>query len=296
MSITAEQVQAQLTQTQSENLRLSTALDTLRSESHAAITQLRELIDKNGASKNHDRFDLLDMKAMAPGNFGGGRTELFSPWTKKIASWLNAKKDGFRKALEWAQDEELAIDHDGLTAMNWEFAEVANAKLYDFLYNVCTDDALRIVEAHKDMGFEAWRQLLKRYRPTGGSHALNRMTQLLQRKRCKDLVEMPSAVDQLEKDIRSYEQRGGTAFPEEWKSPLLLQLIPEAYRREFDSKFIIGEKDYTKMRDNIVGFSNEQRFTSTRSRNDMDVDLLERMREITDECNACAEDQEYSEG
>ena len=132
-ALTNDQVQQQLTQAHEHNARLYASLDTLRTESSAAISQLRGLISQFGGGS---KFDLLDIKAMQPGKFGGNLNDAFGPWVKTVASWFNMKKDGFQKALEWAQADEDVIDGDGLTAMNWDVAETANTKLYDFLYNV----------------------------------------------------------------------------------------------------------------------------------------------------------------
>ena len=77
-----------------------------------------------------------------------------------------------------------------------------------------SDEALLVVEKAKNMGFEAWRQLAKRYNPIDGSFELDRMSHLLQRKQCKDLAELPAAVDRLLRDIEGYEQRSTNKFPQ----------------------------------------------------------------------------------
>ena len=96
----------------------------------------------------------------------------------------------------------------------------------------CAEDALRIVEGCPDQGFEAWRLLSKRHTPTGGRYELDRMNSMLARKQCKDLSDLPAAIDVLERDLRTYEATMGTAFPPEWKIPLLFQLMPESHKRE----------------------------------------------------------------
>ena len=78
----------------------------------------------------------------------------------------------------------------------------------------------------KTWGLEAWRQLAKRYNPIGGTFELDRMSHLLSRKQCKDLSEIPAAVDRLIRDIEGYEQRSTHKSPQGWELPLLKQLLP----------------------------------------------------------------------
>mgnify|MGYP007020036232 CR=1 FL=1 len=49
------------------------------------------------------KFDLLDLKTMQPEVFKGRRNDAFKPWARKLKSYSNAKRHGFRKALEWAE-------------------------------------------------------------------------------------------------------------------------------------------------------------------------------------------------
>ncbi len=43
---------------------------------------------------------------------------------------------------------------------------------------------------------------------------MERMNNLLKRKQCKSLAEVPAAVDMLEKEIENYEVRNSQQFPE----------------------------------------------------------------------------------
>ena len=138
--------------------------------------------------------------------------------------------------------------------MGWDKAEEANTKLWDFLTLTCTDDALVVVESAKESGFEAWRLLHKRYAPSGGRHELHRMAALLTRKQCASLSQVPRAVDELEADFRKYNDTTGYTFPEEWKLPLLLQMLPASHKSELEMKFTMGERDYNTMVKNIVRF------------------------------------------
>ena len=54
------------------------------------------------------------------------------------------------------------------------------------------------------------------------------MIALMQRKPVASAVQVPGAISKLERDIALYSQRTGKVFPEEWKVPILLQLLPKS--------------------------------------------------------------------
>ena len=104
----------------------------------------------------------------------------------------------------------------GITA---EQCKSASAKLADFLQTYCGDDALRVVEACGANGLEAWRQLKKRYHPAGGRFELEKLNNMLHRKQCKNLDDLPAAIDILQKDLRNYSTMMGPNFRQSGKSP-----------------------------------------------------------------------------
>ena len=247
----------------------SQRLTTLRSGSSNAVAGLRtQVAALEGQPRHGQRHEsLLNLKAFEPKTFAGKEADNVKPWAKKTRNYCNARRKGFRTALDWAELQTEPITVQDLIGMDWAPAEEANLELYDFLVMATSDEALLIVERHKDNGFEAWRQLLRRYNPTGGRFELDRMAHLLQRKQCKTLSEVPAAVDVLERDMLGYETRSSVKFPEEWKLPLLLQILPETHRKELEVKFSMGEKNYSKIVANIVGYSNEHRVASQRRKN-----------------------------
>ena len=253
------------------------AHNTLRAETHTTIinlqTQLTAKTQNSGYSKP---MQLMDAKAFTPTVFSGGHSEHFKPFAKRMRAYCNAQCNGFRKIMEWAEAEQFRVDEDVINTTKWEHGVEANHKLYDFLTMVTAGDALGIVESYKDQGFEAWRQLCRRYTPRGGRHELARMSLLLRPKQCKDLSEVPAAVDVFERSIKAYEERGGSKFPEEFKTPLLLQMLPDKHQEELELKYAMGEKHYSKLLNKIMDLSIEYRFRQQRyrGRNDMEVDAL----------------------
>jgi len=195
-------------------------LETLRQESSEAVSNLRgqvALLEQAGRGGDRDGKNkgnrLINLKHFEPKVFSGKDGDPVKPWQKQVRAYCNAKEKGFRVALEWAEAQPENITNDDLLGTDWAPAETANEELFEYLQTTTTGEALLIVEKYKDRGFEAWRQLAKRYNPTDGTFELDRMDGLLHRKQCKDLSEVPAAFDRLVRDIEDYETRSQSEFP-----------------------------------------------------------------------------------
>ena len=127
-------------------------------------------------------------------------------------------------------------------------------------------------------GFEAWRLLVQQYSPTGGAYELDSMMALLTQTACKSLHELPGAVAKFERDYKSYERRTGHSFPEEWKVPAFLKLVPKTHISDMRWRFSQGSQDYQSLVASILSYSQHLRFDASfgRGDNDMQVDLLGR--------------------
>jgi hypothetical protein len=225
-------------------------LRVLREESSGAVGDLRTQVAALGGGKGSggggDREDrrgnrLINVKHFEPKIFTGktGGDVGIKAWQKSVRSYCNARQKGFRVALAWAEAQPDAISVEDLIGTDWAPAEEANEELYEYLTQTTSDDALVLVEKTANMGFEAWRQLAKRYNPMDGTYELDRMSHLLARKQVKELSEVPAAVDRLVRDIDNYETRSATKSPQEWKLPLLKQILPEKHRKELEMRFSI---------------------------------------------------------
>ena len=287
-------VHAALTSSQAQVASLSTAIDSLRAESSNAVTELRALLateQQRGqafdARLGHERggreprpVTFVNVKVFDGGVFTGAKTENYRTWSKKAKIYCNALSRGFKKAMELAEGQATSVDVDALNLTGWTEAVEADQKLYDFLSTYTSGDAARIVDETPDRGFEAWRKLKKRFHPEGGTFELERTTRLMTSKQCKSLSELPSAMDVLEKGFRQYEITFGAPIPDPLKIGMLLKILPEAYRKELTLKFTLGERNFQKMADSIMGFSNDERIRDLGlyGQKDMDVDNLERAR------------------
>ena len=149
------QLQAEMAQARDQIARMASAHDglqkahlALRDESDALFKARQFEIEQSERKLEkllfNQKFDLLDLKAMQPEVFKGRRAEAFKPWARKLKAYCNAKRGGFRKALEWAQQQTEEIMD--LTHCPWEHAQTADAKLHDFLLMVLDEDAQVLVE------------------------------------------------------------------------------------------------------------------------------------------------------
>ena len=291
-------IQLQLTSSQEQVATLSNAIDGVRKEASEAVHDLRnglameqaksaELAEalrqfqagggpRQGQLGHGREMRLVNTKEFAGGKVAGAKNESFKIWSKRVRIFCNSQQAGFKKILEDIElNEKLEINTRVLQEMQWEHAETANVKLADFLSTYCVDEALGVVEACQDQGFEAWRKLKVRYNPAGGRFELDRMTLLLSRKQCATLADLPAAIDKLERDLRNYEANTNLTFPSEWKIPLLLQLMPASHQKELQMKYTLGERDFAKMVANVTGFATEARILEGRGRKDMDLDNLQ---------------------
>ena len=85
------------------------------------------------------------------------------------------------------------------------------------------------------------------------------------------IADLPATILRFERDLQTYESRTGRAFPEEWKAPAFLRILPDSHREELVRRFQLGMRSYSDLVANVRGFSQEAWF-STKGPNDMDMD------------------------
>ena len=275
--MTAEALQAELAATQqrlalseSHGMRLAEALEKLRVDTDQAFKDAQQRTEEAvrmatlGARK--DDVFLVDVKTMQPNIFSGKTNESFKCWAKKVKAFCNARKDGFRQALEFVERETDAIDFAVVNSMNWAPAVEANSRLYDLLVMLLVDDALVIAENHQGQGFEAWRALCRRYDPAGEQFMFERMTSLLTRERCRDIGELPGAIEKWMRDLGLYEKKTGKTLEKEWRVPIIFQMIPLKQYSEVKARWQLNsEKDITKFSQELVVWANELRLDQPRT-------------------------------
>ena len=221
-----QQLQGELNTTRDQLARMADSHDQLRA-AHEALrlaseqafqmkaAEIQASEDKLSKLVFNQKFDLLDMKTLQPDTFKGRAQEAFKPLARKVKAFCNAKRQGFRKALDWAEAQPHAIQDLG--PMGWSHAEPANEKLHDFLLQLCGEGAQLLVDTPvlEGRGFEAWRILTARFSPSGGQYELDAMLALLERKPAKDTASLPDAITKFERDLELYERRTSKRFPDE---------------------------------------------------------------------------------
>ena len=104
-------MQAELTATRNQVGQMAQSYDQLRAAHEALRLASDNALNQRAAEIAameqklqqllfNQKFDLLDMKTLQPEVFKGKHTEAFKPWAKKVKAFCNAKKAGFRKALD----------------------------------------------------------------------------------------------------------------------------------------------------------------------------------------------------
>ena len=284
-------------------VRTASELDKLRLETDTALreasNQIAELKTKGGGDRA-DRLDLVDVKSMQPQVFSGHQSESYKQWAKKVRAFCNARKPGFRKALEWAEQEARPIDDASLSVLSWAPAEDANQKLFDLLVMHLSDDPLILVENHQGQGFEAWRALSRRYDPVGEQFVFDRMTNLMHRDRCVNISELPASIGRWIRELQMYERKTGKTMDPEWRVPVLFQMVPKVNYVEIKSRWTMvpdGQKDIMKFAHELMSFANELQHDHSKMNgkgpSPMDVDLMDK--ENRDWTAAEWEDWAYAE-
>ena len=165
---------------------------------------------------------------------------------------------------------------------------------------LCSGEALVIVENHRGMGFEAWRKLKERFDPMGETFVFDRLTNLMNRVRCKDIKELPAAIGKWELEQRKYEEQSGKTSPEELRMPILLTMVPLAHMKDVYNNFRMGTRNnYVEFSHDLIEFANNTRYdagmhANRKGPNDMDVDAAERER-MKGLWREDREDEEYTD-
>ncbi len=271
-------------------VQLAESIDKLRSESDEALRNAHNKIVEIEKSRRETDgrgehgMQLVDVKTMQPIGFSGKFQESYKQWAKKVKAFCNARKPGFRQALEWAELESTPIDRDSLGTLQWDAAEAATNKLYDLLVMLLSDDPLVLVENHPNNGFEAWRALSRRYDPVGETFTFDKMTSLLSRERCKDIGDLPAAIERWTRDLQLYERKTGQTLPREWRVPIIFQMVPKANFTEVKSRWqLSATKDITKFAQELVVFANDLKHEQAKTRGPTAMEVDSVQRDYTDE-------------
>ncbi len=272
------EMQQRLALTESQNQRMATMMDEMRDKSEQAVRELHAKVEEARKEANGGRNGkqkLINNRDMKCTIFTG--KEPYKPWAKRVKAYCNGLVGGFRQALEWAEKQTQAIDQTELNATDWQWISDANQELYDLLVMVTAEEALTIVELSANRGFEAWRTLFRRMDPVGEDYEFEAAESLMTRERCKDVVDLPAAIEKWQRDLNAYQERTGEKMPERWSVPVLFRMIPLKNYQEVKLRWRQDtEKNITKFMVSLMQWANDLKFEQKRQRGikPMDVDTV----------------------
>ena len=218
----------------------------------------------------NNKFDLVDTKTMTPAVFTGARSESFTTWAKRVKAYTNARLPGYRRALDEVDKlgKDCPVDEQVLTSWDWRDVVQADSKLHDFLLMATAGEALGVVESVAGRGFEAWRLLNVRFNAIGELYTVDKMNSIMHQKAVRHISEMPAAISKFEKDLKVFRERVGSDFPEILKLPILMQMIPQSWKKEFDSQFRnpTAVKSYEALSAQLIGIGSEERYKRRKGR------------------------------
>ena len=99
------------------------------------------------------------------------------------------------------------------------------------------------------------------------------MQALLNPRPVKDVASIPGAITKFERDLELYAEAAGTAFPEEWKVPTFLQILPTAQANELKLRFAQGLGSYRQLTEHLLTYGQQVRMEGAYRRGDNDLDL-----------------------
>ena len=251
------------------------------------VTKLIEAMNKNSGHAGGKGAQLVDGKTMSPNVYNGLRSEHYKPWAKKVKAYVNVKQPGLRKVLEAAEKSKVPVDSYVIGGWNWAPAEDCNSSFHDLLTLITGGDALGIVEHLPGEGFEAWRQMKERYDSVSEMYTYEKMNSLMHQSQCKSIVDLPAAVSKFERDCKTFHERTGESFPQLLKLPILLQMIPAAWKKEMEAQFRVTgqDKSYEKLSQTLIDLGNKERNKDTKNPDDM----------VVDPCGKEEEEREYDD-
>ena len=96
-----------------------------------------------------------------------------------------------------------------------------------------------------------------RFDPHGRVNELERFTTLMTVSRCRNIQDVPRAVELWETDWSTYKERTGEELPERLRTNLLLKIGPSEFEEEIRLRFVAMDQgiDYDELRQRIFDFA-----------------------------------------
>ena len=226
----------------------------LREQSKAAHDQwLNESSGGSGGRRDKHPMRLMDQKASYPEVFRNERSK-FRWWSRRVMAYCNGTYPGFRKVMKWCSEQEEQLEDETIDAIQWEYTDEANGKLYDMLLMITDGESQNIIENTKgeEQGFEAWRKLVRWFDPSNAMNEMDKVNLLLGVPRCKNIAKVAGTVEQWESNWAEYvDKYPSSILPESWRTNMLLKMIPEENEREIRLRYVGKGIQYPELRGHI---------------------------------------------
>ena len=95
----------------------------------------------------------------------------------------------------------------------------------------------------------------------------------------KHISKLPASIAKFERDLKVFRVRTEVDFPEVLKLPILIQMIPPSWKKEFETQFRTpgADRTYEALVSQLLAIRNEERYMAgRRGPDDMDTDNLEK--------------------
>ena len=157
-----------------------------------------------------------------------------------------------------------AVDNQVITGWGWAEAVEADSRLHDMLMVVTVDEALGIVESVPGRGFKAWRPINVRFNSVGEMYTFDKMSAIMHQAQVKNISEIPAAIAKFEKDLKTFREITDNEFPEVLKLPILIQMIPNNWKKELEAQFRLAgaTRTYDHLASQLLAIGNEERYMS----------------------------------
>ena len=92
------------------------------------------------------------------------------------------------------------------------------------------------------------------------------MNSIMHQTPASSILQMLAAIAKFEKDLKVFHERTGEAFPEVVKLPILIQMIPTSWKKEFETQLRArgAIKTNEALAQQLANLGNEERYTENK--------------------------------
>ena len=76
-----------------------------------------------------------------------------------------------------------------------------------------------------------------RYNSVGEMYTFDKMNAIMKQNPAKNIAKLPASIAKFERDLKMFRERTDSEFPPQLKLPILIQMSPTAWKKEFETTF-----------------------------------------------------------